>query len=34
MMGFPVETWILLFLAVVPGIGLAAWNAARGRLPR
>ena len=33
-MGFPAETWILLFLAIVPGIGLAAWNAARGRRSR
>ena len=33
-MGFPAEAWILLLVAVIPGIGLAAWNAARGRMTR
>lgn len=30
-MGFPASAWVLLVVAVVPGMGLALWNAARGR---
>ncbi len=31
MKGFPLAAWVLLVAAVVPGIMLATWNAARGR---
>ena len=30
MKGFPVAAWVLLVIAVVPGMALALWNAARG----
>ena len=33
MSGFPAAAWVLAFFAVVPGLALAAWNAARGRRP-
>ncbi len=33
-MGFPASAWVLLIVAVLPGMGLALWNAARGRSPR
>ncbi len=33
MKGFPVAAWVLLVIAVVPGMALALWNAARGRKP-
>ncbi len=29
--GFPVSAWVLLVVAIVPGMALAIWNAARGR---
>ncbi len=29
--GFPASAWVLLVVAVVPGMALAIWNAARGR---
>ncbi|MXX85893.1 MAG: hypothetical protein F4Y71_05495 [Acidobacteria bacterium] len=31
MSGFPVAAWVLLTVAIVPGMALAIWNAARGR---
>lgn len=31
MKGFPVAAWVLLLVAIVPGMALALWNAARGR---
>lgn len=31
MKGFPIDAWVLLVAAVVPGMALAIWNAARGR---
>lgn len=31
MKGFPLDAWVLLIVAVVPGMTLAIWNAARGR---
>ena len=33
MKGFPLDAWLLLIVAVVPGMALAIWNAARGRRP-
>jgi hypothetical protein len=29
--GFPASAWVLLVVAIVPGMALAIWNAARGR---
>ena len=29
--GFPASAWVLLIVAIVPGMSLAIWNAARGR---
>lgn len=29
--GFPLSAWVLLAAAIVPGMALALWNAARGR---
>jgi len=29
--GFPGSAWVLLIVAIVPGMALAIWNAARGR---
>lgn len=31
MKGFPLDAWVLLIVAVAPGMALAIWNAARGR---
>ena len=31
MKGFPVAAWVLLIVAIAPGMALALWNAARGR---
>lgn len=31
MKGFPFAAWVLLVVAVVPGLAIALWNAARGR---
>ncbi|MXZ60058.1 MAG: hypothetical protein F4228_09575 [Acidobacteria bacterium] len=31
MSGFPGSAWVLLIVAIVPGMALAIWNAARGR---
>ena len=31
MNGFPATAWVLLVVAIVPGMSLAIWNAARGR---
>lgn len=31
MRGFPAVSWLLLFVAVVPGLALAGWNAWRVR---
>ena len=31
MKGFPIAAWVLLVAAIVPGMALAIWNAARGR---
>ena len=31
MHGFPAAAWVLLIVAIVPGMALAIWNAARGR---
>ncbi len=31
MKGFPLTAWVLLVAAVLPGMVLAAWNAAQGR---
>ena len=31
MNGFPASAWVLLVVAIVPGMVLAIWNAARGR---
>ena len=31
MSGFPATAWVLLVVAIVPGMALAVWNAARGR---
>lgn len=29
MYGFPVDTWVLAVVSVVPGMALAVWNARR-----